>query len=83
MPPSGQTENRVRDASPDDTHRNVRSTLTTLGYLLAVVLLVLVGLNAATFTLYAVGSAWYVGAALLGLLLLGVGVLVSKRLSSG
>lgn len=83
MPSSDPTDGHAHAVSPHDSRRSVRSVLTSLGYLLAMVLLVLVGLNAATLTLYAVGSAWYVGAALLGLLLLGVAVLVSRLLSSG
>ncbi|SDL89945.1 hypothetical protein SAMN04487949_0107 [Halogranum gelatinilyticum] len=77
MPSTEPTEDEIRAIARDEIRRSVRSVLTSLGYLVAAVLLVILGINAASLALFAIGPLRYVGVVSLALVALGTAFLVS------
>jgi hypothetical protein len=76
MPSSSPSEDEIRAVARDEIRQSVWSVLTPLGYLVAAVMLAVLGVNAAILALSAIGPLWYVAVAVLALVALGTAFLV-------
>ena len=76
MPSTDRSEDEIRTIAREEIRRSVRSVLRPLGYLVAAVMLAVLGVNAAILALSAIGPLWYVAVAVLALVALGTAFLV-------